>query len=144
MENFLRIKADTGEDDSPFVLIDRLYEEQNSLSETALQAEHYINNKGELPPERAASFQDKLMLTLKDEQRPEDIRITALNILRDNDSLASFPIIEYYPNAGVRLQTLILETLVGTEATETTKRLLEVIEPTTPKQEQLRLRALGQ
>jgi len=143
VENYYRLRAEA-QADTPFVLIDKLFKEKNSLAEIALQAEHFLVKNGVLLPGRELVFKERLRATLQDRQQTESMRITAFNILRETDQLADLPLMQLYPEAGERLQASILQALARSDASEAATHWLETTQPTTPEQEQLRLRILGQ
>ena len=147
IENCLRFNAATENNGTPLILIDLLSKEDNSLAETALQAEHFLAKNGiELSTKRLPLFDERLTVVLEDRQRTESMRITAFNILSEKGSVSELPLETLYKGGGVRLQTAILHTLApaGNKTSEQSKLWLEDIRPTTPEQEQLRLRILGQ
>lgn len=60
VENTLRIKKAVEANDPAFILIDTLSKENNSLSGTALQAEHFLAGKGMTGEVRASLFEERL------------------------------------------------------------------------------------
>jgi len=145
VENFLRLKVVAPHEETPFSLTDLLFKEDNSLPETALQAEYFLEKNGvTFPGQRLPTFEARLKAVLEDRQRAESIRITAFNILSERGSAPDLPLDTLYQGAGVRLQTAILQALASSDASEETTRWLEDFQPRTPEQEQLRLRIIGQ
>lgn len=144
VENTLRLKKAVDANDPAFILIDTLSKENNSLSGTALQAEHFLAGKGTTGEVRATLFEERLRAVLLDTGCPGPVRITALQILSENDAVEDLPISALYKDAGVRLQTALLNSLNTTDVTEQTKLWLEAVEAVTPEQEQLRIKILGQ
>lgn len=141
VENSRRLQSEGDYDESPFVLIDAMYQENSSLSETALQAEHFLaKNSVRFPDQRRLLFEARLKAALGDEQRTESVRIAALNILNEKGLVSDLPLDELYPDAGVRLQTAILHTLTSANIPDETKHWLKGIQATTPEQEQVLLR----
>lgn len=144
VENSLRLGTGMKADDSTLSLIDGLFVEKNSLQETALQAEHFLLKNDALPPERKSVLSERLQTILEGSQHAESVRIIALNILSEIEATDDVQLRKLYQDAGVQMQTMILRTLASMNASEPTKSWLEGITPTTPEQEQLRLRILGQ
>jgi|GEM_PF-2301846 len=142
VENRLRISEAFDEDELIYSLIDSLYTEPNSLSETSLLAEQFLVKNGVSPEGREGSFKTRLEDTLLDTGNPESVRITALKILSAMDAAGTLPLDRVYENSDRELRTAILQALASSIQPGEAIGWLEQIRPTTPEQEQLRLRIL--
>lgn len=142
VENAVLLKRESGIHDEVLPLIDRFFDEANSLSETALHAEHFLVSKRLLTDDRVSAFNTRLESVLNNRQNTEDKRIAALIILKEMDAVTESAYEKLYSDAGLGLQTSILHALSGMNLSEPTKQWLINIEPKTPEQEQLLLSML--
>jgi hypothetical protein len=136
IENWLRLKGETNDTAPVYELIDQLYEEPNSLSETSLEAEHFLNNN--IPSrERQLLFKQRLIENFQDQTKPETMRITALKILSETKVPLEHHLGSYFVDADRSLKTAILKTIITTKPAAPSLTWLQSINPETPEQEQL-------
>lgn len=144
IENAKRMSEGNAMSQDSLRLIDMLFEESNSLAETALQAEHFLTKDEEPGAGPGGRFTERLRATLLDTGQLEATRITALSILSEKDALAELPLARIYSTAGVRLQTSLLRMIDGMDPDTATRLWLEGVAPLTPEQEQLLANILDQ
>lgn len=140
IENLSKLDADIS--NQAYALIDKLLDENNSLSGTAMQAEQYLREKdirrseGGADEDRLASHAEAVLL---DSSAPTSNRLTAANTLF---RLGIFPDSNEIQRtfAGTdseRLAVALLQLLAASNPADGALDWVEGVHPTTPEQEQL-------
>jgi hypothetical protein len=136
VENTVRLPDDGEALNMTYGLIDSMYGEANSLSETSLQAEHFLSQKGIGKEDRDLRFRERLIKALSGVDETASKRITALNILTARNELDGTSFDQLYAGAGVQLQSAILKSVL--QAKESVSYdWLNGIHASNPEQEQL-------
>lgn len=101
------------------MLIDSMFEEENSHSETGVRTEHFLSKKSISHNDRNTHFHERLIKLLRDDKQTTSKRITALNILTSKNKIGSIALDELYRIEHVPPQTGILKSILQTRETET-------------------------
>ncbi|HBR94932.1 MAG TPA: hypothetical protein DEA90_12295 [Opitutae bacterium] len=136
VENTVRFADDIETLNMTYKVIDSAFEEGNSLSETSLQAEHFLSQKGIGEQGRDALFRERLTKVLRDSNQTTSKRIAALNILTSRNELEGAATDELYERSDTRLQTAILKNILLAKVSVQYDWLREV-RAMSPEQEQL-------
>lgn len=139
VENIARLETD--DPGAAYALIDQLYEEDNSLSGTALRAEYFLREKGlgRDGDEDGEGLIRRAGNTLLDPAKPESNRLAAASVL---SGMNAYPAVSALRSAlgetgSARLKMGILRAIADSERTREDVAWLEDFRPETPEEERL-------